>query len=195
MDCMLDLETLGRAPGCAVRSVGAAAFDPAGDGYGETFKMNVRSWTCWLAGLTVDRETVDWWDKQSQAAKEAAKVDPRDLVDVVRSFHDWFGANKLKHLWCQGAGFDEPVWQRAAAAVGLAPPWRYWEVRCTRTIYHAADFDPRSVSRDGVHHGALDDALHQVKCVQMSYHLIRQTKRLDIDISQNMVGEPGKELS
>ena len=166
---MFDLETLGVRPGSAIRSVGAAAFDPAGGEPVATFSRNIRSLSCWVAGLTVDRSTLDWWDRQSQEARDAVKVDPVDLADAARDFHAWFGAQGAVHLWCQGAGFDEVLWTAAMRAIDLIPPWKFWDVRCTRTIYHAAGLDPRSVPRQGVAHSALDDALHQIRCVQEAH--------------------------
>ena len=172
IECMLDLETLGVRPGSAIRSVGAASFELGGDGAVDTFYVNVRSMSCWVAGLTVDKSTLDWWEKQSPAARDALKTDPRDLAEVVDSFHRWYTSSGCAGIWCQGAGFDEVLWGRAAGAVGRAVPWKYWQARCTRTIYHVASFDPNSVPREGVHHGALDDALHQVRCVQAAYKKI-----------------------
>lgn len=155
MECMLDLETLGTRPGSAIRSAGAAAFDPRGDGAaGTTFSTNVRPMSCWVAGLTVDQSTIDWWGKQSEAAREAARTDQRDLADAVRGFHAWYTDNKLSGLWCQGAGFDAVLWECAARAVGFAVPWKYWQVRCTRTLYWTrgasrgrASTTPRSPTR------------------------------------------------
>lgn len=168
-DVMLDLETLGTRPGSAIRSVGAALFDPRGDGAGATFYANVAPMSCWEAGLTVDASTLAWWDRQSKEAKDATKSDRRSIRDVVEAFHRWFRENGGERVWCQGAGFDEVLWGVAARVVKLEPPWKFWNVRCTRTIYHAADLDPRDVAREGVAHSALDDALHQIKCVQASY--------------------------
>ena len=55
-------------------------------------------------------------------------------------------------------------------ALDVEAPWKYWDVRDTRTIYELARFDLRSLKRsNGVHHNALDDAKHQVIGVQQSY--------------------------
>jgi hypothetical protein len=173
-ECMLDLETLGLRPGSTIRSIGAVTFDLDGDGHQETFSMNVRAMSCWIAGLTVDAGTIEWWDKQSAESREAARIDPRDLSEAIRSFHGWYIANGCSGLWCQGAGFDEQILRYAANAVGVhVMPWKYWEVRCTRTLYYAANFDAKGAVRDGICHRALDDAIHQVKCAQASWKLIK----------------------
>ncbi len=72
----------------------------------------------------------------------------------------------LIYVWSHGANFDEPLWTAAAAAVGQGVPWKFWNVRCTRTAFDLRNFDPKSIAREGTHHNALDDAKHQARCVQ-----------------------------
>lgn len=176
MHVMLDLETLGTRPGSAIRSVGAALFDPAAaDASTETFYKKVRSMSCWSAGLTVDADTLAWWNKQPKEVQDELKIGAEDLAEVVDAFHDWFRRVGGRYVWSQGAGFDEPLWTAAARVVGRTPPWKFWDARCTRTIYYAAGFDPKSLPRAGTHHNALDDALHQVKCVQESFKMIKRS--------------------
>jgi hypothetical protein len=140
---------------------------------GPTFYKKVKSMSCWVAGLTVDQSTIDWWSKQPQEVQDELKTGTEDLVDVVFAFHHWFHEQRAKYVWCQGAGFDEPLWTAAARAVGVRTiPWQFYNTRCTRTIYHAAGLDPKSVPRDGTHHNALDDAVHQVRCVQRAHEMI-----------------------
>lgn len=196
-EIMLDLETLGTRPGSAIRSVGAALFELDGDGPATakavvtrgsetvsglpvenfvplTFYSGVRAISCWVAGLTVDKSTLEWWEKQSREAQEAARRDQRDLLEVVESFHAWFARTGARRVWCQGAGFDTVIWERAAAAVERQVPWKFWDVMCTRTLYAVAGFDYRSVPFAGTAHSALDDALHQIKCVQAAKKLIQK---------------------
>lgn len=171
---MLDLETLGTRPGSAIRSVGAAAFELDGGEPAPTFYKKVRSMSCWVAGLTVDQGTLDWWARQPQEVQDELKVGTEDLRDVVTAFHNWFRQTGAQFVWCQGGNFDEQMWCAAARAVGVTTvPWKFWNARCTRTIYHAAGLDPRSVPREGAHHNALDDAVHQVRCVQLAHQMIR----------------------
>jgi hypothetical protein len=165
---MLDLETWGTWPGSALRSIGAVAFDPEGE-IGETFYRNIEKDSCIECGLAIDPRTAEWWEKQSLESRAALLIDPQPLLAVVGAFEFWWRSQRAQYVWCQGGNFDEPLWSAACAAVECAPPWKYWDTRCTRTIYHAARLDPRSIRRDSSHHNALGDALFQVKCVQESY--------------------------
>lgn len=163
---MLDLETFGTKPGSVLRSIGAVVFDLSGN-MGEEFYYNIDQGTCQAAGLTVDANTAQWWSRQSKEARDALLVDPRPLPWVVADFHGWFVANAGMgaRVWAQGANFDPAMWEAAALAVNNPVPWKFYNVRDTRTAYDIANLNTSSVPRSGTYHNALDDAKHQVRCV------------------------------
>jgi hypothetical protein len=174
LNVMLDLETFGTRPGCVLRSIGAVAFDPMGAGLGAEFYRNIGYVSCLEAGLVVDAVTKEWWSRQSREAEAALAIDPKPLADVTRDFHQWFlWEAKAEQIWSHGANFDEPLWLAAAHSVGIDAPWKFWNVRCTRTLFEIARFDARSVAREGTHHNALDDAKHQARCVQLAMQRIK----------------------
>lgn len=166
MHVMLDLETWGTAPGSALRSIGAVAFQLNERETRNTFYRNIDKDSCLAVGLTIDPDTVAWWDRQSKEAVAALDIDPGHLNEVVYDFHQWFCAIGGHIVWSHGANFDEPLWGAVCRAVSRPAPWKFWDVRCTRTLYAIKGFDPRSIPRKGVHHNALDDAIHQARCVQ-----------------------------
>jgi hypothetical protein len=166
---MFDLETWGTNPGCAIRSIGAIVFDPNDVGaiaHYSSFYRNIEDGSCLMAGLLLEPSTVNWWAEQSAEASNALKVDAKPLTVAVVDFHNWFKTVGGEFIWCHGANFDEPIWKAAALRVGQALPWKFWNVRCTRTCYATAGFDCRTVERKGVAHNALDDAVYQAECVQ-----------------------------
>lgn len=173
MHVMLDLETWGTRPGSALRSIGAVTFDPDAGIVGSTFYRNIDKASCLAFGLTIDADTIAWWEKQSKESIEALEVDQRSIVHVVNDFNTWFAQVGGKYIWCHGANFDEPLWTAACRALAWPVPWKFWDVRCTRTIFAMADFDTKSLPRDGMHHNALDDAIHQARCVQHAMALVR----------------------
>lgn len=173
MHVMLDLETWGTRPGSALRSIGAVAFTPEG-AFASEFYRNVDKQSCLDVGLTLDPATVDWWSQQSLEANAALLKDPKPLATVVGEFHKFFQDQCGIYVWSHGANFDEPLWSAAARAAGLSIPWKYWNARCTRTLYHATGFDPRSLPREGTHHNALDDAKYQARCVQAAFAKTRR---------------------
>lgn len=174
MHVMLDLETWGTRPGSALRSIGAVAFHPERETIGRTFYSNIDKDSCLTAGLTIDADTVAWWARQSKESIAALEDNPRPLGDVVTYFHDWFTSVGGKFVWCHGGNFDEPLWTAACRAVTQSVPWKFWNARCTRTLYAVADFDAKSIPRSGTYHNAIDDAVHQARCVQQAMAKLRK---------------------
>lgn len=174
-NCMLDLETFGTKPGSVIRSIGAAMFDLDTGDVGSTFYRNITRQSCEAAGLTVDPSTEAWWAKQSKEAQDALLVDQRPLGGVIDEFHDWFRENDGVQIWCQGANFDSVLWEAAIKArlATAQTPWKFWNVRDTRTVYEIAGFNDKSVERPGTYHNALDDSLHQIRCVTEALRQLR----------------------
>lgn len=175
-DAMIDLETLGTSPGCAILSIGAAMFGP--DGIGETFYTPVLLASCTTAGLTIDPATVAWWMQQSDAARaEAFRADAAPLPGVLNSFSAWFLQQKAKYPWCHGATFDVPIMEAAYRACNMVPPWSYFNVRDTRTLYDLADV---KIDRSkGTHHNALDDAINQAKAAAKAFRVLQARRGVD----------------
>lgn len=161
---MGDLETLGVRPGSIIRSLGAVVFDPKTGDLGAEFYANITVLSCEKAGMTVDQSTLDWWEQQSDAAKEALLIEQRPLIEVLADFTEWWRANQCEFIWGHGASFDPVLLESAYTAVGAPPPWKFWNVRCCRTVLALGN---RTIGKDrsGTHHNALDDAKSQAKAV------------------------------
>lgn len=171
---MLDTETWGTRPGSAVRSIGAAMFDPMREGaVGRTFYVNVDDKSQEEIGLTRDQGTVDWWSKQSQIAQDALGVDQKPVREAVGAFTQFFQSTGAQFVWSQGGNFDDPIMCAIYRALGAQAPWKFWNSRCTRTAYDMAGVNFNAHKRQGTHHNALDDSLHQIKLVQLSYRILR----------------------
>lgn len=173
MHVMLDLETLGTRPGCAIRSVGAVTFD-LGSRVGEEFYANVDLGSCLGVGLTIEAGTLLWWEDQAPEARAALRRDPVTLDHLADQFTGWFRRVGGECVWSQGSDFDGPILAAALARVTRVVPWKFHNARDTRTAYALAGFDPRSVPREGTYHNALDDARHQVACVQAAVKRLRE---------------------
>lgn len=164
---MLDIETLGTKPGCIVMSIGACRFEPHGVGHDKEFYQNIDphdSRDAWC--LRSDPSTVQWWKEQSEEAKAHLIPDRISTLKAVEKFTEWFHLVRGEQVWCQGATFDAPITEELFKITGQRIPWKFWNIRDTRTVYDVFSFDPKSIEREGTYHNALDDAIHQVKCVQ-----------------------------
>jgi hypothetical protein len=174
MNVMLDLETWGTRPGCAIRSIGAIAFDFAVEnGRPIEFYCNIDALSCKEAGLVLEKGTVDWWNQQSKTAIDAWSVNQKPLLIVVREFKAWWASVSGEKVWSQGANFDSVLWEFACRAVGLEAPWRFFNVRDTRTLYDAAGLDSRTLANAGIAHHALDDCRHQIMLCRMAWRAIK----------------------
>lgn len=189
---MVDLETFGSRPGSVIASIGAVAFDPLSGEMGPSFYRVIRPSSCVDAGLTMDVDTVVWWLKQGDQARQALTDGPRyELRDTVAYFTFFWEVVRGKTLWGHGAAFDEPILRTAFEAVGLKPPWHYADSRCTRTLYDLAGVKPeREV---GVHHNALDDALAQAKAAIEAYRKLGLADA-PLEVPAAVEGAPGELL-
>lgn len=170
-DIMLDVETLGKKPGCAVVSVGAVKFNPRTGVTGEEFYsvMDVAT----QPDCYADPGTMKWWrglNAEAQTAFiQAWGGNAPQARDVLSKFKDYCGLG-ANAMWSQGTSFDMPIlehlWSKFPGLGSFPVPFYLWQD--TRTIYRAARVDFRNF-KGGTHHNVLDDARSQVCAVTESY--------------------------
>ena len=162
---MLDIETMGTSSYAAIVSIGAVKFTMSDYTWGGVFYQRVSLASSMRAGLRVDADTINWWLRQSQEAREA--ITPRaavDLDEALLGFSQWYGEDDSIPIWGNGATFDNVILANAYKATGLDQPWSYKADRCFRTLRSLAPDVPRP--EHGVEHNALDDAIAQAKWMQ-----------------------------
>lgn len=186
---MVDLETWGTAPGSDLRSIGAVVFDPHAGTIGPKFYCNIRGGEDF--GLVRDPDTVAWWADQSEAARAVLEKDQEHIADALVYFDHWWFAqqggkatrDRYARFWANGSHFDFVLLEAAFRAVfnadGSEPyeelmPWSYRSPRDCKTAWDmAGGVDLPFV---GTEHYALDDAIHQARCVIEAYRIIRETR-------------------
>ena len=164
---MIDLETMSTAPDAAIVSIGAVQMDIE-KGVGSTFYRVIDLQSALDYGGRLDASTVMWWMGQSDAARAAIQGTPplARLAAMLRDLRQWMadiGPLDERKVWGNGAGFDLPILSSASRRLGQDTPlWHHWNERCYRTLKNLfRDCKPRE--REGVHHNALDDAMHQAQ--------------------------------
>lgn len=177
MRIMLDLETLGKAAGCAVWSIGAVAFDEdnvqVGSGFHCYLDLNPQR----RFGLTIDPSTVIWWMEQKQEAQQAMVAGSKRAIHpaiALRDFGIWYRENGGEELWGNGSDFDLPILGAICDAFSITKPWAYNAGRCCRTIFklihrRMGDFGTPNV----LAHDALQDAIYQAKEVSAALRWLR----------------------
>lgn len=177
MDVMLDIETLGKKPGCVVLSIGALAFEPLADSLPErantglVFYQNITIFDQLLLGLVVDPETIEWWQGQSEEAKRALTTEKHPLAGAFFRLNTWFGnlPGKTKgKVWAKSPDFDCAVLEEAARRVGVNLPWDFRDKADVRTIGYVGDLCEAGAvpATKGTKHNALDDCYNQAAAVQ-----------------------------
>lgn len=176
---MVDLETRGNKPGCALLSIGAVFFDEE-RGLGEEFYIVVKRDGQEAMGLHEDPETMAWWDKQSAEARQVLHLSENseeavslvDALDQFTAFIDAYAEPGIKkvNIWGNGSDFDNAILAVAYMARHQNVPWEFWNNRCFRTL--KAMFPGHKMPRSGTHHNALDDAKTQAEhaCKLLKLH-------------------------
>jgi hypothetical protein len=165
----IDLETLGTQPGSVILSIGAVKFDPITGEIGEKFYANITPKSCLDVGLVTDQSTVEWWSTQSQEARDALKVDRQPLQIVLHEFSQY--ASGADGVWGWGATFDVSLTEAAYRAVKLDLPWKFWNVKCGRTVCGLVNVSP--VRNTGTHHKADVDAEMQAIAICQAYKKLK----------------------
>lgn len=158
---MIDLETMGTCPGCAIIAIGAVAFDPRNgdmdDGYYTAIPLLGQE----LLGLHIDADTKAWWDRQSEQARKVL-TDPGAIAlpAALGGLNAYLQQHDNPKVWGNGADFDNPILAAAYRAVDMKQGWKPYNGRCYRTVKNLAPHIKLD-KRQGTHHHALDDAKSQ----------------------------------
>lgn len=171
--CMIDLETLGINPTCPVISLGAVTYSYKNGIYGcfhRFFNLDEQ----FRAGRLPQQQTLNWWLKQSEEArqslaKDRTRLSVEEMVDEFFEFwredvddpvQDWsagddpaLGAKVISN----GANFDIAILSSLFPEV----PWHYKNTRCFRSMIDW--FGPVTYPEGGTKHDALSDARAQAQ--------------------------------
>lgn len=164
---MVDLETMGTVPGCAILSIGAVEFNVETGKLGKEFYQVVNLQSCLDAGLHVNEDTKAWWGKQSAEAQKVVKKASgmrgnKTIAYSLMLFNDYLDEFKDPQVYGNGADFDNPILAVAYLKAGIEQGWKPYQGRCYRTL--KSEVAPHiKLVRQGVHHNALADAKSQAE--------------------------------
>lgn len=157
---MLDLETMGAAPGSAILAIGAVKF--GGGQFLSDFYCRIDLESCGVFGMTMDPKTILWWMQQSEEARNEITKEGLILVSAIEEFDMWLKRVSVDteiEMWGNGAGFDNVLLTNAYDLLRKKRPWKYSNDRCYRTVKNL--YPDVQMERTGTHHNALDDARSQ----------------------------------
>lgn len=164
---MLDTETWGVRPGCAIRSIGLTEFTFEGAMISARY-WNVYDDSCHEAGLHFDKGTVAYWERQPAAAKAVFRKDPVALSQALSQLSDAIGHNVT--IWADGSHFDFPILTAAYEALNWKTPWKSPQLRDSWTVLGMFGFDVRDMPPPPEPRTAAGRALFQAQCLVTCVH-------------------------
>jgi hypothetical protein len=176
MDVMLDLESLGTRPDCAILTLGAVKFDPfTPDRFGDSLYLRIDVDEQLALGREVQQDTLIWWSNQAEDVREEALGEGNrvGLESMYRQLNRFLVG--VENIWCQGPAFDIVILENIYRQLGWPTPWQFWQIRDSRTLF-GVHGDPREKNKTGLHN-ALEDCVSQAQGVQEIYSSLKLEKR------------------
>ena len=181
-DIIIDFESLGYAPECAVINLASVPFvnDPNNP---PTFKelcdraFYVKFDIPSQRGIRVfDKPVIEWWKSQSVEAQEQLKPNGTEvsISEGLDRFYDFLDANNVKprfsQMWARGDVFDVPLLinllreKHRTRDTNMVEPVRFWNTRDVRTAIESTLLT-RNMCECPLPNGALNgfvahDAIH-----------------------------------
>lgn len=180
---MVDIETLGNSDkaNLPIISIAAVKFNGSGETSPDVFYRVIKLSSA-LEQDVVEASTLKWWlgkDKREEFFNIIFDENAVDLETALNDLADYLPRGKDIQYWAQGINFDQVILEAKAKRFGISLPGQYYQWMDSRTYIKTnlkllgLDLDKKAdkelfsklIARDGVHHNALDDVFHQIKCV------------------------------
>ncbi len=192
---MLDLETFGKNPDSAFITLAIVQFPINLDLIGMIEKGNfsaMRSLSLDIVphrDATYDFSTIQWWLKQSQAARDSVcnsnGISESEVIEKLDQFmsvslSEKPLAKKNRTVWSRGIDFDLPILKSAYLRAGMTSdemPWNFWNSRDQRTVVNLGS----RVSRKPLTWMNAHDALHDCYAQIYEILMVRKMKALRYD--------------
>lgn len=166
---MIDLETLDTLTHGVILSIGAVKFNEKNIA-DEAFYRVLTIESNLAEHRTISPDTLRWWMGQSDGARDVFKTPMSNQVPLEQALDDlraFFGSTleaENTQVWGNGADFDIAMLAHAYGLQGT--PWKFWNVRCFRTLKSTPKARTVPKPDNALAHNALQDALAQAKHLQ-----------------------------
>lgn len=168
-EIMIDIETLSTKPNALILTIGAIKFNRRDDVKDindlQTFYVRIDQNSCKKLNMHIDEETVKWWNLQADEYKYEALLE-KDRIDIKE------GLKKLsefvknaKCVWSHSPSFDCIILENAYVSCNLEIPWKFYNLRDTRTVYDLGNVNLKMISGETKHH-SLYDCYSQIVCLK-----------------------------
>lgn len=170
MEVMIDIETLSVSKEASIATIAAVKFQRNGSTIEhDSLYLKIDRTSCDQIGLEVSSETVIWWEKQEEIAKEEifgieGRIAIREALLTLSKFID-----KNSIVWANSPNFDIVILENAYKKCGLLHPWKFWNLRDCRTVYDLGGLslkEHNKRSNRSTSHNSLQDCMDQISCLQ-----------------------------
>jgi len=156
VDIMIDLETTGLQPGCAIASIGACSFGPN--------LLTAKSYFHGFAKtpdyrFNTNVETLTWWSKQPESVRAEVFKGTMPIDTLLKDFSAFISTFASVRVWGNSASFDLKILEKAYEICGIELPWEFRDEMCYRTLKQLYPQIPYKKPRTS--HIALEDAIAQ----------------------------------
>lgn len=171
-DVMIDLETLGTAPGSVITQIGLCAFSPRDENPTvKSTRIRIDPQSALDIGLKVSWATISWWLVQDYQARQvmASGEGALNIAVALVAASNWIkeNADERVNVWGNGSSFDITLLEVAYNKCGLPLPWHYRNIRDQRTLTYLGPVMDLEHARPLVAHDAEEDAIAQAMTVRM----------------------------
>lgn len=169
-DLMIDIETTGRRPGCAIIQIAAVPFNMNNGAVSKNvFKMAINLDSQFKNKFGYCPNTMGWWKKTNKALFDKLSNSEDNYVTVGKAFQEYFNSledhNKIR-TWGNSARFDMGIlegWYMRAIGFKFNAFWNTWLERDVRTLSCLRPDIKKGTKFEGIKHDAIDDCKHQIK--------------------------------
>lgn len=188
---MIDIETMGRRPGCAIWQIAAVRFGPEGVERDDAFNEWVDLRSCVDVGLTLEPETVQWWMEQGGYPNGIQPPWSEPLAQALLNLQAWmkdsgsgtpYAQSDGLWVWANSPTFDCEILAAAFEASGWANGRKIWDAlapwqnhRDFRTLRKVLSWMEGPERPEGSKHDALADAIWQAEWVVEAYQAMQAT--------------------
>tara|TARA_R110000822_G_scaffold302649_2_gene426987 strand:+ start:36069 stop:36629 length:561 start_codon:yes stop_codon:yes gene_type:complete len=169
-DVMIDIETAGRNPGCAIIQIAAVPFNMnTGVVSKNTFTMSINLEHQFKNKFSYCPNTLRWWKKENYTLFKQLSESKNLYAHVGSEFQKYFKSlknHKEIRVWGNSNRFDLGIingWYRRAIGFEFQPFWNTWLERDVRTLSSLKPSIKANMKFKGTKHDAIDDCKHQIR--------------------------------
>jgi len=161
---MVDIETLSTKKNALILTLAARVFTFCSTTEDSIYlKIDSTDYNNYPSKFDTDPATILWWSRQDESVRKEAFSGSLKLLEAMKEFNKFVQKQKPPYyIWSHGKEFDIPILEHAFNVLNLNIPWRFWDTRDTRTVYHLASIDLKNIIIDGDAHNAKDDVRRQI---------------------------------